>query len=374
MKLRLLLAAAASLQLASPLQAQDVDANVMAADLGMRESDIPARDMPGWRKPDDVTILTFGPMPESGIGSRAWILEATGDVNITFFAAGGDADYSEIAETDAIVGWCSPDAIAAAESVQYLHIYSAGIDRCASIPGIADRGLIATNSAKAASETIAEHGIALMLMMTRGLHHHHRNQMKGEWRGGFGRPDTFAVKGKTMLVLGLGGIGSQIAKRAHDLGMMVIGTRNSSRRGPDYVHYVGLADETNALAAKADVIVNALPLTDATRGTIDNEFFNEIKKGAFYISVGRGGTTDTAALMAALESGKLAGAGLDVTDPEPLPAGHPLWEMTNVVISPHTAAGSDMSRQNTMLLARENLRRYINGEKLLNVVDFARGY
>lgn len=363
-----------TLCLATPLHAQHKDANAMAAELGMRESDIPAREMSGWDKPDDITILTFGQMPESGIGSRDWFLEATGDVSVRFFPASRDADYGEIADTDVIVGWCTPAAIAAADNLQYLHIYSAGIDRCASIPGIADRGLIATNSAKAASETIAEHGIALMLMLTRGLHQHHKNQMKGQWRGYASGPNTFAVKGKTMLVLGLGGIGSQVAERAHGLGMTVLGTRNSRREGPDFVEYVGLADETNSLAARADVIVNALPLTETTRNTVDAAFFDAMKDGAFYISVGRGGTTDTDALMAALESGQLAGAGLDVTDPEPLPAGHRLWDMPNVVISPHTAASSGLSRQNTRLLARENLRRYINGEKLLNVVDFARGY
>lgn len=374
MNLRSLPAAILALCFATPLHAQYNNANEMAVELGMWDSEVAAREMPGWDRPDDITILTFGPMPESGIGSRDWFLEATGDANVRFFPAGRDADYGEIADTDVIVGWCTPAAVAAADNLQYLHIFSAGIDRCASIPGIADRGLIATNSAKAASETIAEHSIALMLMLTRGLHLHHKNQMKGQWRGYESGPSTFAVKGKTMLVLGLGGIGSQVAKRAHGLGMTVLGTRNSSRQGPDYVEYVGLANETISLAAKADVIVNALPLTDSTRGLVDATFFDAMKEGAFYISIGRGGTTDTDALVAALESGELAGAGLDVTDPEPLPAGHQLWDMPNVVISPHTAASSGMSRQNTMLLARENLRRYINGEKLLNVVDFARGY
>jgi phosphoglycerate dehydrogenase-like enzyme len=156
--------------------------------------------------------------------------------------------------------------------------------------------------------------------------------------------------------------------------MRVVATRNSSRNGPDYVDYVGLSDEMVTLAGTADVIVNALPLTSGTRRIIDTEFFAGTKDGAIYISVGRGATTVTDALMVALESGRLRGAGLDVTDPEPLPEDHPLWKIPNIIITPHMAGQSELSTRNRWIIARENLRRYILGEKLLNLVDLERGY
>jgi len=165
-----------------------------------------------------------------------------------------------------------------------------------------------------------------------------------------------------------------VARRAHDLGMRVIGTRNSSRSGPDYVDYVGLSDEMTKLAGEAHVVVNALPLTKSTRGIVNVEFFDGMTDGSYYISVGRGATTDTDALMAALKSGKLSGAGLDVTNPEPLPEDHELWTLPNVLITPHAASLSDLSEHNTIIIARENLRRYVHGERLLNLVDLTRGY
>ncbi len=177
-----------------------------------------------------------------------------------------------------------------------------------------------------------------------------------------------------MLVLGLGGIGTAVARMANDLGMRVVATRNSRREGPDFVDYVGLSHEMSYLARGADVVVNALPLTRDTRGAVDGKFFDQIKQDAYYISVGRGGTTDTEALMAALESGRLRGAGLDVTDPEPLPQDHPLWRMPNVIITPHVSGASDREVSLSFELALENLGRYINGGRLLNVVDLKRGY
>jgi phosphoglycerate dehydrogenase-like enzyme len=182
------------------------------------------------------------------------------------------------------------------------------------------------------------------------------------------------VGGRTMLVVGLGGIGTEVARRAHALGMRVIATRNSSREGPDFVARVGLPGDLAAFAAEADVVVNATPLTPETEDLFDEEFFAAMKPGGYFVSVGRGASTDTDALVDALRSGHLAGAGLDVTDPEPLPAGHPLWSMPNVIITPHVASNSDVQDEREWILAVENLRRYVAGEPLLNVVDLRRGY
>ena len=359
-----------------PLCSAAAEIDDLVESLGIRESSVASRDMDGWSRPEKITVMPYGEFATEGPGSAAWFREAADGVEIDLFRPDSGADYSSLANTDVFIGWCNSQAISAANDLQYAHIFSAGMDRCLSIPGFKSLNVV-TNSQKAASETIAEHGIAMMLMLTRNLHNYHKAQMNSKWiREGdeTDSPPSVSVQGKTALVLGLGGIGSQSALRAHALGMRVIGTRNSSRSGPDYVDYVGLSSEMNELAAQADVVINALPLTDATRGLVGFEFFDGLKKGAYYISVGRGATTDTSALMAALESGKVNGAGLDVTDPEPLPTDHGLWRMPNVIITPHTAAVSDASSNNTLMIARENLRRYVKGEKLLNLVDLDRGY
>ena len=144
--------------------------------------------------------------------------------------------------------------------------------------------------------------------------------------------------------------------------------------GTEYVDYVGLSDELHKLAAEADVVVNSTPLTPATTGMFDKKFFAAMKPGAYFINVGRGKSVVTGDLVEALSSGRIGGAGLDVQDPEPLPSDHPLWKARNVIITPHISAGSDAQMKRFWLLVRENLRRYVNGERMLNVVDIKRGY
>ncbi len=177
-----------------------------------------------------------------------------------------------------------------------------------------------------------------------------------------------------MFVVGLGGIGSEIAKRAHGFGMHVLATRRSEQPKPDYVDEQGLADDFERFLPRADVVAICVPLTDETRGLFDDEEFASMKAGSYLINVARGGIVETPALLEALRSGRLAGACLDVTDPEPLPREHPLWREPNVVITPHIASDATLTDERWWSLYRENVRRFAAGEPLLNTVDKAAGY
>jgi phosphoglycerate dehydrogenase-like enzyme len=357
-----------------PALAAEPDSTTYLASLGIEETATKSRDMAGWSQPRKIAIQLRSSAPDHGPGSKEWFGEVADGTELVFIER-SDSLAKAVVDADAFFGGCNREVIDAGKHLRYLHIYSAGVEQCAAVPGISDRNLIVTNNAKAASETIAEHAIAMVMSLARNLPYYRDAQSEAEWQRSYGAaPPAASLQGKTMLVLGLGGIGSQTAARAHALGMRVIGTRNSNRTGPEYVALVGLSSETNQLAQQADVVVNALPLTDNTRYIVGAEFFRNLKKGAYYVSVGRGATTDTGALVAALKEGTLAGAGLDVTDPEPLPADHPLWAISSVIITPHMAADSDLSAYNRLLVARENLRRYVHGEKLLNPVDLEHGY
>ena len=278
------------------------------------------------------------------------------------------------ASANAIFGFCDKRLLEAATHLSWVFVFHAGVENCPLADRLSEGDVVVTNFQKLASPAIGEHAVTMMLALGRGLPRFKQAMPFGEWRRDLASDASMqTVSGKTLLVAGLGGIGQQTARRANALGMQVLATRNSSREGPDYVDYVGLANELPELVKRADVIINALPLTDLTEGLFDAAMFASFKEGAYFINVGRGGTVVTDALVEALTSGHLAGAGLDVTDPEPLPAEHPLWQMPNVIITPHISARG-FDRESLRFIIEENLRRYVAGKTLLNEVDPARGY
>jgi phosphoglycerate dehydrogenase-like enzyme len=337
----------------------------------LRESAAPVRERPGWAPPRKIVVADVA--IADLIRPLVPAAEVVGVPGLRNFAA-----MAQVVEgADVLIGLCSPEVVARGTSLTWIQLLNAGADSCTGIPAVAERGILVTNLQRIQGPHMAEHAIGLVLALARALPVYAEEQIGGAWTRGFqtSRGERLVeIEGKTLLVVGLGGIGTEVARRAHGLGMRVIATRNSRREGPDYVEYVGLADEYRTLAPRADVIVNATPLTPETRGMFDAAFFDAMKDDAFFVNIGRGESVVTADLTAALQAGKIGGAGLDVTDPEPLPEGHPLWAMRNVIVTPHIATASDFRSDRTVTLVVENLRRYVRGDKVLSVVDLEQGY
>lgn len=355
----------------------DAATQALIEQLRLVEAEQPVRESPGWKRPEKIVVI----IPSSRRGVRAELLESLEkvsngiEIDTIIGQEFGAEETAILEEAEVILGFCSPQLIRIAKNLRWLQHFWTGLDHCLLTPAAQEIDFILSNAQHTGGPPIAEHVMAMLMMLTRNLQYFHHMQQEQIWQK---PPDTpspmIEIGGKTMLVVGLGGIGTEVARRAAALGMRVIATRRSGREGPDFVDYVGLADELPKLAAQADVIVNTLPLTRETTGIFGREFFATVKHGAYFISIGRGRNTDTAELIAALKSGRLAGAGLDVTDPEPLTRGHELWTLPNVIITPHISGMTDRGFERNRLVITENLRRYINGERLLNVVNIDRGY
>jgi len=358
---------AAMLAVCSSAHAQLDPARVLA-ELELRESDTPVREMKGWAPPKKIIVLADSPE------RLAWFQEAVPGVEL--IAATSPAAAAKVAkDADAIVGLCHPDPVNAAKNLKWLQMPSAGTNECLNISKLSKGDVLITNMQRVYGPPMAEHVIAMLFYIARNFDTYTELQRNETWsQQALPQNEHMELQGKTMLVVGLGGIGSAVAERAHALGMKVIATRNSVREKPDYVEYVGLANELMALTPKADVIVNAAPLTPETTGLFNAAFFAAMKPKSYFINVGRGAQVDQNALIAALESKKLAGAGLDVADPEPLPKGHPLWKAPNLFITPHTSSFSDIRFERVWIVMRENLKRYAAGDKMYSVVDVKRGY
>lgn len=267
----------------------------------------------------------------------------------------------------------TPQLLERAPKLRWIQAWSAGVERYLGVPGIAEGDLVLTNMKGVHGPVIAEHCFAMLLSLTRGLRHFDAAQREARWDRR-AASEMSALSGQTMLVVGLGGIGHEVARRAHAFGMRVLATNPGVQAAPDYVDHLGTPEELNELLIEADVLAICVPLTPDTEGMFDAARIDLMKDGAYLINIARGRIVETDALLAALEAGRLGGACLDVTDPEPLPSDHPLWSRDDVVITPHIAGRAALTQERRWELFRENVRRFGSFEPLLNVVDKAAGY
>jgi len=333
--------------------------------LGLHVAPTPVRERKGWHPPRVILVSrSEGDLvPQlKQVAPQAKILSIDA------------ATPKEIAAADATIGVCSPEVLKTAEHLEWIQWPAAGVERCVGQPLLRERAPLVTNLQRTMGPSISEHVIALMLALSRRLEEFSRDQEQRHWESYDSTPELQDVEGKTVLVAGLGGIGTEVARRAHALGMRVVATRASGHEGPDFVSYVGLPDELLKLTREADFVVNCLPLTPETTGIFNKDYFTAMKRSAYFISIGRGKSTVTADLTAALTQGTIAGAGLDVVDPEPLPPDNPLWHAPHLILTPHVSANTAVSRETRDTVIAENLRRFIAGEPMLSVVDIARGY
>jgi phosphoglycerate dehydrogenase-like enzyme/glyoxylase-like metal-dependent hydrolase (beta-lactamase superfamily II) len=344
-------------------------------DMGVYEGPSPTKDSPGWTKPKRIIVPNLMP-------SRLAELKAIAPEVFFVPVKTIEEAVKEAGDADAVLGYCSQDLIKAGKKLRWVQVSSAGVDKYL-FPELTKSEVVLTNTQKIYGPNVADQAFALLLSLTRGLNKAmHPNLTSGigpkddsHWNWLKKDVDAQELHGKTMLVVGLGGVGTQVAKRAHGFGMRVVAIDpNDKMERPDFVFGIYPPAKLLELLPQADVVVLACPLTEQTRGLFGKQQFDAMKPTAYFINVARGPVTKTDDLVAALKAHKIAGAGLDVTDPEPLPNDHALWSLPNAVISPHLGGNSAGAMERQWRLFRENVRRFVAGERLLCVVDKEKGY
>ncbi len=283
-----------------------------------------------------------------------------------------DAGMPEaLRSAEAFYGTIRPEWLAAAPRLRWIQTSIAGLER-AMFPELVLSPVMLTNMRGIYSDHIADHAYALLLALARGLPQFMRRQARHEWNTKGVR--VVHLPEAILGIVGLGGIGRELARRAKASGMTVLAVDARPESSPEAVDELWPAERLRELLKRSDFVAVCAPHTPETERLLDREKLAWMKSSAYLINVSRGVIVELAALTEALRQGRLAGAALDVFETEPLPADHPLWELENVIITPHVAWMGPDSETRRLEVLRENLRRFTAGEPLLNVVDKARWF
>lgn len=282
----------------------------------------------------------------------------------------------EIADADAFIGNITSEQVRAGKNLKWVGVMSAGVeDILFPADGTSDlrrSAITLTNNKIVQGPEIADHALAMLLMLSRNLYVLYKNDQQQSWN-----PQSFhgiELRGKTAVVVGVGGIGTQIAIRANAFGMTVIGVDPEDKPFLPFIQRVVKPDLLDEVIPSADVIFISAPDTPKSHKMMGSHEFELMKKNSYFIAVSRGGIYEMNGLVKGLDERRLAGAGVDVTDPEPLPKGHALWKFENVIITPHIAGRSDQDEARMTGTLVENARRFVGGRPLINVVDKQKGY
>lgn len=279
-----------------------------------------------------------------------------------------DKAIEVIGEVDAMYGVINPKLLERAEKLRWIQTPMAGLEHYM-FSALIENNVAMSNMQGIYSDNIADHVMGYVLMFARGFHIYLRHQLEQQWAPGV--PVIHLADG-TLGVIGLGGIGIEVAKRGAAAEMQVIATDAVRTEKPDFVDVLWGSDRLGNLLMESDFVVSCVPHTPETVKLIGADQFRQMKRTAYFINVSRGIVVDLAALTTALQHGEIAGAGLDVFETEPLPAAHPLWGMQNVIITPHTASDAPHTAKRRLAVLKGNIRRFVAGEPLQNVVDKSR--
>jgi D-2-hydroxyacid dehydrogenase (NADP+) len=283
---------------------------------------------------------------------------------------------SEIVDADAYIGEITSTEVRAGKNLKWVGVMSAGVERVLfpadGSSDLRDSNITLTNNKIVQGPEIADHALAMLLMLSRNLYILYKNDQQQLWN-----PRSFhgiELNGKTAVVVGVGGIGTQISVRANAFGMTVIGVDTEDKPFLPFLKRVVKPDQFDDVLPQADVVFISVPDTPKSHKMMGAHQFELMKRNSYFIAVSRGGIYDMNGLVKALDEKRLAGAGVDVTDPEPLPKGHALWKFENVIVTPHIAGRSDQDSVRMVGTIKDNIRRFVEGEPLVNVVDKQKGY
>jgi len=312
---------------------------------------------------EEMQILVSLPMNED---QKQRILSSAQGANVTF-APQAEVTDEMLQNAQIVFGNLPGEMLKKAPNLKWLQLNSAGADAYTK-PGALDSRVLLTNAVGAYGLTVSEHMLSLLFAMNRRLMEYDQNQQKNLWQP---MGQVKSVEGSVILTLGLGNIGGDFARKVKALGAYTIGVRRNTGDCPDYVDEMHPLSSLDDLLARADVVAIALPLTEETKGMMNEARLMNMKKDALLINVGRGPIVDTDALLQVVGAGHLGGAALDVTDPEPLPPDHPLWQQERVIITPHVAGSFYLpeTKNRVITVFLENLKRYRAGEQLKNLVN-----